>query len=752
MADTISGITTLNGTPTQARVTVIDTGDNSVAATALSDSGDGTFSFAGLGTGTYELLVMVDGKKPTVDGPWALEEELVVSGSFGNTTVGIPMANSLTITGGVPPYTLLAGWTAPSGSVLEVSGSTVIDAGATDTVDTGQTYSGTVEDSEGATAAFSGSVDVEEAATPDWFRVHTWGGDGSGDHTQASLDLSGGAMIWVKRRDTTGNDAIYIMSGPGATVYSFSTTNVTACSTGAATMDASGFTVPHNVSGGDYVAWVFKIQEGSFTIPTWTGDGTTGRTVAHGLGSTPKFLFTIPLTGTKINYGQHASRGGTKNIRLDSNGAEGTSNQQWNDTSADATNITLGSSTLVNGNTVPFAACVFGGDDVAAGQYTGNGSANAISGLGIAPYALILRSIASSRAWGMFDLVRGGSFTGTADAELRLASTSAESNASDVITSFDADGFTLPASAFYNSSGVTHIYLAIKDTSSCDVGTSVAYVTDYVTPLGLYSLTLENDSYAGACVRVRRSSDSTEQDIGFSGKDIDSSALETFVAGGTGYVVTWYDQSGNSDHLTQANTSLQPKITDGSGNYLGKIALSSVGNAWLKASTFNSPSDAAVTVFARGAWGEGGRNTTAPWIQANESGSGKVGFISGYISVASGVGTPGYFATALSGFTYTDKRYPAAGVDLSADDTDVMLYFDTAAATTPEQQYWYQSGTELAGGVQNATTNLTGSFNFTSLYVGCGSTNNRGQWCDLTRLVVCAGDQRSQRASIEAIP
>lgn len=164
MADTISGITTLNGTPTQARVTVIDTGDNSVAATALSDSGDGTFSFAGLGTGTYELLVMADGKKPTVDGPWALEEELVVSGSFGNTTTGSPMADSLTITGGVPPYTLLAGWAAPSGSVLEVSGSTVIDSGEADTVDTGQTYSGVVQDSEGATAAFSGSVDVAAVA------------------------------------------------------------------------------------------------------------------------------------------------------------------------------------------------------------------------------------------------------------------------------------------------------------------------------------------------------------------------------------------------------------------------------------------------------------------------------------------------------------------------------------------------------------------------------------------------------------
>lgn len=52
-------------------------------------------------------------------------------------------------------------------------------------------------------------------------------------------------------------------------------------------------------------------------------------------------------------------------------------------------------------------------------------------------------------------------------------------------------------------------------------------------------------SYTGALIRVRRSSDSTEQDIGQSGGALDTAALSSFVGAGNGTVVKYYDQSGN---------------------------------------------------------------------------------------------------------------------------------------------------------------------------------------------------------------
>jgi hypothetical protein len=66
-------------------------------------------------------------------------------------------------------------------------------------------------------------------------------------------------------------------------------------------------------------------------------------------------------------------------------------------------------------------------------------------------------------------------------------------------------------------------------------------------------------AYTGACMRVRRSSDNTEQDIGFSGGELDTASLLSFVGANNGFVVTWYDQSG-SNNITRPVLSQQPKI------------------------------------------------------------------------------------------------------------------------------------------------------------------------------------------------
>lgn len=53
-------------------------------------------------------------------------------------------------------------------------------------------------------------------------------------------------------------------------------------------------------------------------------------------------------------------------------------------------------------------------------------------------------------------------------------------------------------------------------------------------------------TYYGSCLRIRRSSDNNEADIGFiSNGMIDFNGLLTFVGGSNGLVRTWYDQSGN---------------------------------------------------------------------------------------------------------------------------------------------------------------------------------------------------------------
>jgi len=81
---------------------------------------------------------------------------------------------------------------------------------------------------------------------------------------------------------------------------------------------------------------------------------------------------------------------------------------------------------------------------------------------------------------------------------------------------------------------------------------------------GAYALALLDSTYTGDCIRVRRASDNTEQDIGFDGQDLDTNALTTFCTGTDCFVKTWYDQSGNTLNATQTTTANQPKIYDSS--------------------------------------------------------------------------------------------------------------------------------------------------------------------------------------------
>jgi len=80
--------------------------------------------------------------------------------------------------------------------------------------------------------------------------------------------------------------------------------------------------------------------------------------------------------------------------------------------------------------------------------------------------------------------------------------------------------------------------------------------------VGAFAPALLVPDYTGDCMRVRRSGDNAEQDIGFDGQDLDRDAIASFCSPGDGFVVTWYDQSGEGNHATQGTTANQPKIYD----------------------------------------------------------------------------------------------------------------------------------------------------------------------------------------------
>lgn len=147
---------------------------------------------------------------------------------------------------------------------------------------------------------------------------------------------------------------------------------------------------------------------------------------------------------------------------------------------------------------------------------------------------------------------------------------------------------------------------------------------------GAYSVRRLRLGYTGSCMRVRRSSDNTEQDIGFTAiGDVNTSALLAFCGAGNGFVTTWYDQSGNSRNAVQASTTAQPQVVS-SGSLItegGKLALQYDGtNDGLLTgiSTFTVGTSVSMFHVAKTSdtggvfyWG----NNTARWVWTVQSGS-----------------------------------------------------------------------------------------------------------------------------------
>tara|TARA_R100000329_G_scaffold42856_1_gene40000 strand:+ start:990 stop:1838 length:849 start_codon:yes stop_codon:yes gene_type:complete len=99
-------------------------------------------------------------------------------------------------------------------------------------------------------------------------------------------------------------------------------------------------------------------------------------------------------------------------------------------------------------------------------------------------------------------------------------------------------------------------------------------------------------------VRVRRSSDDSEQDFTVSG--VNSGALVAFVGSGNdGFVSKWYDQSGNSKDAVQATAGNQPKIVN-SGSLVVDSSIAGIdfdGSGFLVASSV-SGLEGSISMFA----------------------------------------------------------------------------------------------------------------------------------------------------------
>jgi hypothetical protein len=207
--------------------------------------------------------------------------------------------------------------------------------------------------------------------------------------------------------------------------------------------------------------------------------------------------------------------------------------------------------------------------------------------------------------------------------------------------------------------------------------TLTARALDGLSPAAAYSTRRLRSAYAGPLLQVRRSTDNATQDIGTTvAGGLDVTALTNFCGAASCFVTTWYDQSGNARHASQATASLQPRLVNAgtleTENSLPSLYFSGAASATLKTANvalgFSSNTLAAVCRNI-------GTGATTGGIIASGSGGWGIFYFStmGYTLDGSGAGSSNSANTGpTSNFVQVSAMYA------SASTTNTSIYLNGA--------------------------------------------------------------------------
>ena len=186
--------------------------------------------------------------------------------------------------------------------------------------------------------------------------------------------------------------------------------------------------------------------------------------------------------------------------------------------------------------------------------------------------------------------------------------------------------------------------------------------------LGL-SLELLDKEYTGFCIKVRRSSDNNELDIGFVNNELDTASLLDFVGSGNAFVTIIYDQVG-SNNMTQTTSSLQGQIVSNGSVILkgGKPCIRRANNNGGYLSTY-APNDG---VTVKGMFYVGDNEGKKSIISSSITGKQDYNFVANSGSTNDVVdNNPTISLTKLNGLTTTIET---RGQVFTATNNQFLLY------------------------------------------------------------------------------
>ena len=327
----------------------------------------------------------------------------------------------------------------------------------------------------------------------DYFNVKTYTGTG----TQQSLTGVGFQpdFIWFKSRSTVANHALIdAVRGRSKLLFS-SLSDAEATSTTTAkdlvSFDADGFTVgvPEqnasiNTNGTTNVAWNWKANgagssntagtitstvsantTSGFSIVTYTGNGSSGATIGHGLGVAPSMIMIKERATASWSWGvYHASVGNTAGLYLNLTNAANTTSVFWNNTSPTSSVFSVGNWGGVNGNTSTYVAYCFApvAGYSAFGSYTGNGSSDGpFIYTGFRPRFVMYKAASGSAYnWSIYDTARDPYNVPT---KLLYPNTSNAEDSPYLYMDILSNGFKIRAAGNLNENGSSYVYACFAE-------------------------------------------------------------------------------------------------------------------------------------------------------------------------------------------------------------------------------------------------------------------------------------------------
>lgn len=209
---------------------------------------------------------------------------------------------------------------------------------------------------------------------------------------------------------------------------------------------------------------------------------------------------------------------------------------------------------------------------------------------------------------------------------------------------------------------------------------SSPYIVDVYSPIGAWA-TSKISSTATNCLRVRRSSDNAEQDIGFVGNDLDTASLTAFVGANDGYVTKFYNQGtgGATYDVLQTTTGSQPRLVSGgvidTDPNTGAIATySTSGTKHFATSSTLSIDDCSMISVARPI-----TTSTCATICAGEGATGKRRSLAQFTSGTLQMFASGYSANLSLGSVSATNTYLSHG---TFDNVNNVIYGSLNGSTT----------------------------------------------------------------------